>query len=457
MPEKSYHNIHMIAIGGSAMHNLALALQKNGFNITGSDDKIYEPSRTRLAEAGILPETEGWDPSRISEDTDLVILGMHAKEGNPELEKARELGIKIMSMPEYVYEASKNKQRIVIGGSHGKTTITSMVMHVLQHVKKEFDYFVGAQVPDFDIMVRLSDAAVIVIEGDEYLSSAVDPVSKFLRYHHHIGVISGIAWDHANVFPEFENYLKQFEDFADQTPKAGTLIYNREDDHTKTIGEKNRDDVASIAYGTHPHRIRDGKAFLVTDFGEIEVQFFGAHNMSNLCAAKEICKQLCIVDLDFYEAIRSFRPAQRRLELLAENDTQSFYRDFAHAPSKVKASVSALKSLRPERNLLAILELHTFSSLQESFVKEYRNSLDPADIAVVFLDKEVVELKGNKAFSEQEIRVAFANSNIRVFYNADDLNRFLIEQEKENTDVVFMSSGNFGNLDINSWISKLAI
>lgn len=367
------------------MHNLALDLHQRSYVITGSDDEIYEPSKTRLAEKGILPEEMGWFPEKIHVSLDAVILGMHARKDNPELLKAQELGIKIYSYPEFIYSQSVDKQRIVIAGSHGKTTTTSMILHVLQHHKRKFDYLVGARIEGFDNMVKLSDdAPFIVIEGDEYFSSPIDRRPKFLHYHHHIALMSGIAWDHINVYPEFEEYVRQFELLADASPKAGFLIFDETDDIVSMICKKERPDVQPIAYNIHPHVIRDGKTFLLNERDEeIPVLVFGEHNMKNISGAKAVLELIGIETDDFYEAIQSFKGAANRLELLGQNENTVVYRDFAHAPSKLEATTEAVKEQYPNRHLVACVELHTFSSLNKYFLDQYKNKFDAADIAVV--------------------------------------------------------------------------
>ncbi|MBC7451538.1 MAG: peptidoglycan synthetase, partial [Cytophagales bacterium] len=336
--------VHFIAIGGAVMHNLALALHHKGYIVSGSDDEIFEPSKTRLAKYGLLPEILSWYPEKITQQLDAVILGMHARNDNPELQKAKELGLKIYSFPEYIYEQSKNKQRIVIAGSHGKTTITSMIMHVLKFFDRKFDYLVGAKLEGFDTMVQITDdAPIIIIEGDEYLTSPLDLTPKFLHYHHHIGLISGVAWDHINVYPTFEEYVKQFDAFADSTPKGGILIYSESDDLATLVGDKPRSDVKAVGYGTHKHEIVNGVTFLHTDKGKVEIEVFGKHNLKNINAAKMICMEIGINDEMFYKAIQTFKGAANRLEILGRNHHNVVFKDFAHAPSKLKATSKAVK------------------------------------------------------------------------------------------------------------------
>ena len=355
--------IHFIAIGGAVMHNLALALNKKGYQVTGSDDEINDPSKSRLAAVGILPAELGWFPEKVTADLDAVILGMHAFADNPELAKAQELGLKIYSFPEYIYEQSLNKQRVVIAGSHGKTSITSIILHVLKYYNRKFDYLVGAQIEGFDIMVELNDdSPVIIIEGDEYPESKIHLKSKFLFYHPHICLFSGIAWDHFNIFPTFDSYVQTFEELADGLPKAGSIIYDETDDIVRVIGEKDRADVAKYPYKAHPYRIENGKCILLVNKTEVPLEIFGEHNMKNLNGAKLVLDRLGITDEEFYEAIQHFSGASKRLEKLGENINTLIYKDFAHAPSKLEATTEATKSLYPNRRLVACYELHTFSS-----------------------------------------------------------------------------------------------
>lgn len=446
---------HFIAIGGSAMHNLALALGQEGYTVTGSDDEIAEPSRSRLARAGMLPDEIGWFPEKISTDIDEVIVGMHARSDNPELRKAIELGLKVYSYPAYLYARAKNKKRVVIGGSHGKTTITSMVLHVLQHAGIDADYMVGAQLEGFDIMVRLTEKAKwMVMEGDEYLTSPLDPQPKFLHYHPHIAVISGIGWDHMNVFPTFGNYLHQFRLFIQSIEQGGVLIYCSDDAQLCALAEEAA--CLKTAYGTHNHRVIDEKTLLIDQKGNtIPMQIFGAHNMANVSAAKEVCLTMGVEERVFYQAISSFKGASRRLELLWEKGNTAVFRDFAHAPSKVKASVRALREQFPTRKLLSCLELHTFSSLNDQFLPQYKDSLSLSDEAVVFYDPHAVALKRLPAISAESIRQAFNHPSLRVITNPEELAVFLNAVDIKNTVAVFMSSGNFGGYDFNQLKSCL--
>jgi UDP-N-acetylmuramate: L-alanyl-gamma-D-glutamyl-meso-diaminopimelate ligase len=431
------------------MHNLAIELHRKGFIVTGSDDEIYEPSRGRLANFNILPEVMGWFPEKITADLDAVILGMHARDDNPEIKKALELGIKVYSYPEYIFEQSQDKQRVVIAGSHGKTTITSMILHVLQANKRIFNYLVGAQIEGFDYMVKLSEEApLVVIEGDEYFTSPLDRTPKFMHYQPHVALISGIAWDHFNVFPTWEAYVKQFELLADSLPKAGAIIYDESDDMLNVIGQKERADVQSLPYIAHPYRVESGKSVLLTGDGEVPVLVFGEHNMKNISGARAVCERLGVTDEEFYAAIQTFKGASKRLELVGSNSTVSIYRDFAHAPSKVEATTSAVKEQFPERSLVACAELHTFSSLNKTFLKQYRRKLNAADVAAVYYNPLTLEHKRMEPISAEDIRAAFKREDLHVFTSADELTSFLKEQVWENANLLLMSSGTFGELDL---------
>jgi UDP-N-acetylmuramate: L-alanyl-gamma-D-glutamyl-meso-diaminopimelate ligase len=449
-------SIHLIAVGGSIMHNLALALHRRGAHVTGSDDEIFEPAKGRLAAAGLLPAQEGWDASSITPDLDAVIVGMHARPDNPELLRAQELGLKIYSFPEYIYEASRDKQRIVIGGSHGKTSITACILHVLRYHGREFDYAVGAQLAGFDLMVQLSDAPIIIIEGDEYLSSPVDRRPKFHLYQHHIGVISGISWDHINVFPTEENYREQFRIFADMTPKAGVLIYDRDDEQVQLVSVPTNPDVTYIGYGPHEHVIRNGKTLLVTKKDEeVPIQVFGEHNLRNISAAKEVCKQLGIKGKDFFKAVASFPGAARRLELVKEGATSVVYKDFAHAPSKLKATATALKKQFPQRRLVACLELHTFSSLNPAFLPQYAHCFDAPDVAVVYFNPHVLEHKRLPPLAAATVAEAFQRPDIKVITDSSELAAFLRSQQWANANLLLMSSGTFDGLNLTELATEI--
>lgn len=447
--ENQVQHIHFISIGGAAMHNLAIALHQKGIAITGSDDEIVDPSRGRLQKYGLLPAQEGWFPEKIHAGLDAVILGMHAREDNPELRKAQELGLKIYSYPEFVYEQSIHKQRIVIVGSHGKTTITSMILHVLKHLNRKFDYLVGAQLEGFDTMAKLTDdAPVIVIEGDEYFASPIHRKPKFLYYHHHIGLMSGIAWDHINVYPDFDEYVKQFELFADATPKAGSLVFDKNDDLITVICRKEREDVSRLEYDTHPHVIKNGKTYLLTPTGaEIPVAIFGAHNMRNINGAKTVLERMGIEDAEFYAAIPSFTGAARRMEIIGQNAHTIFFRDFAHAPSKLEATTHAVKMQFPARKLVACMELHTFSSLNKTFLKEYRDTFNEADVAIAYFNPHTIEHKRLEPITEAEVKAAFNRPDLQVFTDSEALKSFLVAQNWQNTNLLMMSSGNYNGMD----------
>ncbi|MBT1697726.1 peptidoglycan synthetase [Fulvivirgaceae bacterium PWU4] len=448
--------IHFIAIGGSVMHNLAIALKQAGHEVSGSDDEIFEPSRAALAKHGLLPAKDGWQPEKLDASTDMVILGMHAAKDNPELLKAQQLGLNILSFPEYIFEHAKDKQRIVIAGSHGKTTITAIIIHVLNYFNRKFDYVIGARVRGIENTVRLTDAPMIVIEGDEYLASALDPTPKFLEYQHHIGLISGIAWDHANVFPSEEEYVRQFDLFADQTPKGGILIYCEQDSMALMIGKKERADVTEITYKSHAHTSDNNGQFFLTDGKDrFPIKIFGSHNYQNISGAKEVLKRVGITNEQFFEAITSFQGAAGRLEVVKENTLATVYKDFAHAPSKVKATVKAVKEIHPSRELLACVELHTFSSLNKKFLPQYKDSLKNAQVPVVYYNPEKVKAKKLEPLAESDIKSAFANPNIRVFDNTEKLENFLMEQSWKNKNLLMMSSGNFGGIDIGKLSEKI--
>ena len=440
--------VHFIAIGGSAMHNLALALHDKGEHITGSDDAIFEPSKSRLQAKGLLPEQEGWFPEKITTDLDAVILGMHAKSDNPELLKAQELGLKIYSYPEFIYEHSKNKTRVVIGGSHGKTTITSMILHVMNYHNVAVDFLVGAQLEGFTNMVHLTkENDFMVIEGDEYLSSPTDLRPKFHLYKPNIALISGIAWDHINVFPTFENYVDQFKIFIDKITNGGILIYNEDDETVKQIVEEAEKPIRKLPYSLPEYTIENGITYLETLDGSMPIEVFGAHNLSNLAGAKWICQNMGIDEAEFYEAIASFKGASKRLEKIAQTPTAVAYKDFAHSPSKVKATTQAVKKQYPDKKLVACLELHTYSSLNTEFLTEYQGALDVADVAVVFYSPDAVAIKKLEEISKEQIEKAFNREDLIVYTNPDEFKSFLLVQEFTDSVLLLMSSGNYGGLN----------
>jgi UDP-N-acetylmuramate: L-alanyl-gamma-D-glutamyl-meso-diaminopimelate ligase len=447
--------VHFIAIGGSVMHNLALALHKRNIKVTGSDDEIYEPAAGKLKAAGLNPSI-GWKPDQLHEELDAVILGMHAKEDNPELKKAQELGLRIFSFPEFIREVSANKQRIVVGGSHGKSSITAMIMHVLKSAGKKFDYLVGAEIEGFELTVQISDAAIIIIEGDEYLASKLDPQPKFLKYDHHIGVISGIKWDHKNVFPTFEDYTKQFDLFADKTPKAGSLIYCEEDNLANIVGAKDREDVRKVPYSAHEAEIRNGETYLKTkDHGDVKINIFGKHNLQNIKAAQEVCDLLGVPADKFYDAITSFKGAKNRLELLAENNDVRVYKDYAHAPSKLNATVNALHHQFKHGKICIAYELHTFSSLDREFLKEYKDTLKHADVAFIYINPSNMKIEGDNKLNESDLKEAFNKSDLQFFDNENDLKNALEQQKGIVSTFAFLSSGHFGNLNLKETAQNL--
>ena len=440
--------IHFIAIGGSAMHNLAIALHNKGEHVTGSDDEIFDPSRTRLAAKGLLPERYGWFEDNISSDIDAVILGMHAKQDNIELLRAKALGLTIYSYPEFLYEQSKNKTRVVIGGSHGKTTITSMILHVMHYHDKEVDYMVGAQLEGFDTMVHLTkENDFIVLEGDEYLSSALDRRPKFHLYKPNIALLSGIAWDHINVFPTFDNYVEQFRVFLSQITHGGAIVYNQEDIEVKQVVETAQNQIKKYPYQTPRFSVENGDTLLDTEDGPMPIEVFGKHNLNNLEGARWICQLMGVQQEDFYEAIATFKGASKRLEKIGQGPTSIAYKDFAHSPSKVRATTQALKSQYPERSLLACLELHTYSSLNPEFLSEYKGTLNDADKAVVFYSPNAVKIKKLDAVSSSQILKAFQREDLVVFTDPAAFQDYLFEQDFTDTSLLLMSSGNYGGLD----------
>ncbi len=448
---------HFIAIGGAAMHNLALALHEKGYQVTGSDDAIFEPSKSRLDKKGLLPPEMGWFPERITADIEAVILGMHAKADNPELLKAQELGLKIYSYPEFLYEQSKNKTRVVIGGSHGKTTITSMILHVMHYHNIEVDYMVGAQLEGFDTMVHLThDNDFIVLEGDEYLSSPIDRRPKFHLYQPNIALLSGIAWDHINVFPTFDNYVEQFEIFVNQITKGGILVYNEEDATVKKVAEESTNTIRRIPYQTPSYTVKDGVTLLDTPEGPMPIEVFGAHNLNNLAGAKWICQNMGVDEADFYEAIASFKGASKRLEKIAEGKEKVAYKDFAHSPSKVSATTKAVKAQYPDRKLVACLELHTYSSLNAEFLKEYEGALDAADVAIVFYSPDAVKIKQLEEVTYDQIAQSFKRNDLIIYTNPTAFKDFLFHYDLNNSALLLMSSGNYGGLNFDE-VKKLIL
>ena len=448
--------IHFTAIGGAVMHSLAIALSRQGHTVTGSDDKIADPARSNLLRDGILPEAEGFYPDKVTSDLDAVILGMHARIDNPELLKAQELGIPIRSFPQFIYEFSKDKKRVVIAGSHGKTTITSMVMHVLQNNGLDIDYMVGAKVKGFDTGVRLSETApIIVIEGDEYLASPIERESKFMFYHPHVALITGIAWDHINVFPIYEGYVNQFRKFADSVEAGGAIAYYSGDTELQKIFAEYTGAAKLMPYATSRYEVRDNRSYIITDEGEYPMLVFGAHNMQNMEGARLVCRELGITDHQFYTAISSFEGAANRLEKLGENTITTVYKDFAHSPSKLTATVNAMKEQYATRRLVAVMELHTFSSLNKDFLSEYAHAMDKADVAVVFIDDEAMKLKQMPPLDHDLIIKSFGRDDLRVFTSKDELQSFLLSQQWPDSNLLLMSSGHYAGMDVKELTRKI--
>ena len=451
-----YMQVHFIAIGGSVMHQLALALHKKGYKVTGSDDEIFEPAKSNLQQSGLLPNEAGWFPEKIHSSLDAIILGMHAKNDNPELQKAKELGLKIYSFPEYIYQESIHKTRVVVGGSHGKTTTTSMIMHVLKATDKDFDYLVGARLAGFEQSVNISHAPVIVCEGDEYPASAIEKRPKFHFLFPHIAILTGIAWDHINVFPTFEFYLEQFIIFINKIESSGILIYNETDEILdKLVKENKRSDLRYQPYSLPQHSINQGKTTVSLEGHGADLEVFGNHNLLNLNAAWYACKELGVNAPEFVSSIRNFTGAAKRLELLLSKESTNVYRDFAHAPSKVKATIEAVKQQYPDRNLIAVLELHTYSSLNEQFMGEYENALDKADIAAVFYSKHALELKRLPDLPKEKIIEGFGKEGLVIINHAEELVGWLNSLAYQNTNLVLMSSGNFDGADIHTFVSTV--
>lgn len=441
--------VHIIACGGAVMHNIALALHNNGFEVSGSDDEIFEPALSRLKNKGLLPEKFGWFPNKINSDLDFIVLGMHAKADNPELVKAKELGIKIYSFPDYIYQHAIKKTRIVIAGSHGKTTTTAMVMHALKENKYDFDYLVGSQLEGFDTMVKFSDAPYMVIEGDEYLTSPLDLVPKFLKYKPHVAMITGIAWDHINVFPTFDNYLLQFRKFIDTLEKENDLIYFNQDQHL--IGLMEQSHCHKTGYNT-PNFIKKGNKTLINFNGnEYEISIFGEHNLQNMAGAQLVCEKIGMSGDQFYSSMTSFNGTARRLEKVYESENEIVYRDFAHSPSKLKATVKALRDQFKSEKLICVFELHTFSSLNSEFLKEYKNCLINSDVAIVYFNPHVFEMKKMQAFTDEQIKDGF-NQDLTVISDSkkliEKIDKIRGNEMNQKCVYAYMSSGNFDNLKL---------
>lgn len=448
---------HFIAIGGAAMHNLAIALKLKGNDVTGSDDEIFEPSRGRLERYGLLPIKEGWHPEKLSNEMDAIILGMHAREDNPELAKAKDLNIPIFSYPEFLYEQSKEKTRIVIGGSHGKTTITAMILHVLNQLKISTDYMVGSKLDGFEVMVKLSDAPYIVLEGDEYLSSPIDRRPKFHLYHPHIALLSGVAWDHINVFPTFEIYVEQFSKFIDLIEEGGSLVYSYDDEYLPELAENARVDLNQFPYSIPKYTINPKTYQTEIEFEgkNYPLAVFGKHNLMNLEGARRVCEQIGVKPIDFYKVISSFTGASNRLETIAKTDKTTIFKDFAHSPSKLKATTSAVKEQFADRELFACMELHTFSSLNAAFLEEYKGAMDNADRAIVYFNPHTIAHKRLEPVSEAQVIQAFGREDLEVFTDSKKLVELLKQQDWNNKTLLLMSSGNFDGVDYQELVEFL--
>ncbi len=448
--------IHFIAIGGSAMHNLAIALKINGHKITGSDDEIFEPSRGRLEKYGLLPETNGWHPEIISNEIDAIILGMHARPDNPELLRAHEIDAKIYSYPEFLYAHAKNKKRVVIGGSHGKTTITAMIMHVLKYWKMDFDYLVGSKLRDFEVMVRLSkEAPVMIFEGDEYLSSPIDRRPKFHWYHPHLALLSGIAWDHINVFPTYENYLEQFSTFIGLIERDGTLIYNAEDEELSALVSQSKNAIQKIAYHTPEFEIKEGTSYVLDGKKKIPLKVFGHHNLLNMNGAWLVCQELGLTNKQFFEAISGFDGAAKRLELILQKGRGRLYSDFAHAPSKLKATLEAVKSQFTGQRVVACFELHTFSSLNSRFLDQYAGTMAVADRALVYFNPHALKMKRLPMLDKNKVKKAFGRDDLLVFDDAGIMKKWLVKNSLPEDVFLMMSSGNFDGIEMKTLARQL--
>ncbi|MBR1929312.1 MAG: peptidoglycan synthetase [Paludibacteraceae bacterium] len=448
--------IHFIAIGGAAMHNLALAVsEKEGYVVTGSDDEIFDPARSRLQAKGLLPSEIGWHAEKITKDIDAVILGMHAREDNPELIRAKELGLKIYSFPEYLYEQTKDKIRIVVGGSHGKTTTTAMILYAMKKMGIEADYMVGAQIAGFENMVRLSDTAkYAVFEGDEYLTSPLDLRSKFLLYHPHIAILTGIAWDHINVFPTFDSYVDTFRKFVGLIEPNGTFIYFDGDENLRSIASKARKDIGLRPYNTPEFVVEDGQTSVVVDGEKIKLSIFGRHNLQNLCAACNVLCELGIGKKEFFEALSDFTGASNRLERIVELKDRVAFKDFAHSPSKLRATINAVREQYQGRKIVAAMELHTFSSLMADFLPQYKGCMSEADIAFVYFNPKVVEHKRLKEISVEQVKEAFGG-DVRVFTSREELEEALLGVDYKESALLMMTSGTFDGMDIKQFATKL--
>lgn len=447
--------VHFIAIGGSVMSQLALALHKKGYTISGSDDEIFDPSKSNLQAYQLLPEKMGWHPDKINHAIDAVILGMHAKEDNLELLKAQELGLKVYSYPEFIYQNAKDKKRVVIAGSHGKTTITAMVMHVLTALKMNFDYLIGAKLEGLDSQVKITNTnKVMIIEGDEYLSSPIHRQPKIMYYQPHITSISGIAWDHINVFPTEADYVKQFKRYIEELDTNCSLIYYKEDETLNTLVEQSPKKHKAIAYQTPAFSINNGQFEIEIDGKKTALNFFGEHNLQNMACAQLLCAQLDVSEADFYQHIQYFKGAARRLQLLKQGNNWAAYNDFAHAPSKVKASVNAVAELWQNRQLTALLELHTYSSLNATFIEGYTKTLHAADEALIYFNAHTLSIKRLPDLSVEAVQKVFNHPNLKVFTKKDELEKHLAQMQFENHNLLVMTSGNLSGLDVLKYLPE---
>ena len=441
--------VHFIAVGGSVMHNLAITLKQLGYKVSGSDDKIYDPSKSRLKKYNLFPKNLGWFPELIDKEIDFIVLGMHAKKDNPELLKALDLDCKIYSYPELIFEFSKSKTRITIGGSHGKTTVSSMILHVLDFYDIKVDYLLGAQIEGFENMVHISDDNdFIIIEGDEYLSSPIDNSPKFHKYNSNIAVITGIAWDHINVFPTFENYISQFEKFIETITDGGVLVFNELDELVLDTVNNSEKTIRKIGYGKPDFEIVDGVTYLKTSEGNVPLKVFGDHNLSNLSAAKQICALMGIFDDEFFAAIASFKGASKRLETIYRDNNKIIIKDFAHSPSKLKATIDAVKNQFSNKNIIAVYELHTFSSFNQKFIKEYLNSMSSANMKIVYYDNEVLKKRGEFKINEKTIKDSFGSDDLIVISKKSVLEEIMLKTNLDNSVLLMMSSGNFSSIDM---------
>ncbi len=449
--------VHFIAIGGSAMHNLAIALHKKGYQVSGSDDEIFEPSKGRLNSYGLLPMSMGWNPDKISKNLDAIILGMHARKDNPELLKAQELGLKIFSYPEFLYEQSKDKKRVVIGGSHGKTTITAMILHVLNKLHIDCDYMVGAKLDGFEVMVKLTEEApIMVIEGDEYLTSPIDRRPKFHLYKPDIAILTGIAWDHINVFPTFEIYVDQFRIFIELVNPKGALAYCELDEHLNKLVPETAPELKKLPYAIPKYEIdENGQTFIFDNEEKIRLKVFGEHNLMNLNGARLVCNELGISNSEFYKSISSFKGASNRLELIGENQNTKVYKDFAHSPSKLKATTNAVKQQYKNKKLIACMELHTFSSLNADFLGQYAGAMDLADTAIVYFSKHAIEHKKLKMISSEEVKQGFAREDLLVFTDSQELQDYLKAIDYSDKNLLIMTSGNLDGVDLKAFAGEI--